>query len=38
VNPPFGFEAAARRILVWLWPVLAQDGEGGERARWLVPE
>ena len=38
VNPPFGFEAAARRILAWLWPVLAQDGEGGERARWLVPE
>ena len=38
VNPPFGFEAAARKILAWLWPVLAQDGEGEQRARWLAPE
>lgn len=38
VNPPFGFETAAKKILAWLWPVLAQDGEGGQRARWLVPE
>jgi 23S rRNA (adenine2030-N6)-methyltransferase len=37
-NPPFGFEAAARNILAWLWPVLAKDGEGEERVRWLVPE
>ena len=38
VNPPFGFEAAARKIVTWLWPVLAHGGEGGERVRWLVPE
>ena len=38
VNPPFGFEAVARKILAWLWPLLAQDGEGGERVRWLAPE
>jgi 23S rRNA (adenine2030-N6)-methyltransferase len=38
VNPPFGFEAAARKIVAWLWPVLAENGEGGERVRWLVPE
>ncbi|MEO7728949.1 MAG: 23S rRNA (adenine(2030)-N(6))-methyltransferase RlmJ [Burkholderiales bacterium] len=38
VNPPFGFEAAARKITNWLWPVLAQDGAGSERVRWLVPE
>jgi 23S rRNA (adenine2030-N6)-methyltransferase len=37
-NPPFGFEAAARKILAWLWPLLAQDGEGGQRVQWLVPE
>ena len=37
-NPPFGFEAVARGILAWLWPVLAQDGEGGQRVSWLVPE
>ena len=38
VNPPFDFETAAKKILAWLWPVLAQDGEGEQRARWLVPE
>lgn len=38
VNPPFGFETAAKKILAWLWLVLAQDGEGEQRARWLVPE
>jgi 23S rRNA (adenine2030-N6)-methyltransferase len=38
VNPTFGFEAEAREILEWLWPVLAVDGAGGSRARWLVPE
>jgi len=37
-NPPFGFEAAARKILAWLWPVLAPDGEGGQRVNWLAPE
>lgn len=38
VNPPFGFEAAARKITAWLRPLLAQDGAGGERVHWLVPE
>jgi 23S rRNA (adenine2030-N6)-methyltransferase len=38
VNPTFGFEAEARAILQWLWPVLAVDGAGGSRVRWLVPE
>ena len=37
-NPPFGFEAVARRILAWLWPVLSQGGAGGQRVSWLVPE
>jgi 23S rRNA (adenine2030-N6)-methyltransferase len=38
VNPPFGFEAEARPMLEWLWRVLAPGGEGGQQARWLVPE
>jgi len=38
VNPPFGFEAEARPLLEWLWPVLAHGGAGGQRVRWLVPE
>jgi len=38
VNPPFGFEAAARAILAWLWPVLSRQGDGEQRARWLAPE
>jgi 23S rRNA (adenine2030-N6)-methyltransferase len=38
VNPPFGFEAVARKIVTWLWPLLSQAGAGGERVRWLVPE
>ena len=37
-NPPFGFEAVARRILAWLWPVLSQGGEGAHAVRWLVAE
>ena len=37
-NPPFGFEAAARALLAWLWPVLAREGAGGQRVRWLAPE
>ena len=37
-NPPFGFEATACSILDWLWPLLSQDGEGGKRVHWLVPE
>ncbi|MEK7877403.1 MAG: 23S rRNA (adenine(2030)-N(6))-methyltransferase RlmJ [Pseudomonadota bacterium] len=38
VNPPFGFEAAARAILAWLWPVLARRGDGEQRVRWLAAE
>ncbi len=37
-NPPFGFEAVARKILAWLWPLLARDGEGGQQVKWLVAE
>lgn len=38
VNPPFGFEPAAREIVGWLHPLLAENGQGGERVRWLVEE
>jgi len=38
VNPPFRFDAEARRLLEWLVPVLAQTGESGSRVRWLAPE
>jgi 23S rRNA (adenine2030-N6)-methyltransferase len=38
VNPPFGFGEEARTILDWLWRVLAVDGAGTQRVRWLVPE
>jgi 23S rRNA (adenine2030-N6)-methyltransferase len=38
VNPPFGFEAVARKILAWLWPVLAVSGEGAQHVKWLVAE
>ena len=37
-NPPFGFEAVARRIFAWLWPLLSQNGEGEQSVRWLVSE
>lgn len=37
-NPPFGFEQTARTILAWLRPVLAREGRGGQRVRWLVGE
>ena len=38
VNPPFGFEATARAILAWLWPVLSRQADGEQRVRWLAPE
>jgi len=38
VNPPFGFDGEARTILEWLHPVLAEAGQGGWSAQWLVPE
>ncbi len=37
-NPPFEFEATARELLRWLWPVLSRNGEGAQRVRWLAPE
>ena len=38
VNPPFGFDTEAQSVLDWLWPILNEDGAGGVRLRWLVPE
>ena len=38
VNPPFGFEVTARKVLEWLWPALSQNGEGGQRVTWLARE
>jgi len=38
VNPPWGFEADAKRMLPWLWSALAGDRQGGWNVRWLVPE
>ncbi len=38
VNPPFGFEQEAARMLAWLWRALSREQEGGVRVRWLVPE
>lgn len=38
VNPPFGFEASAKKILGYLKPLLAEKNEGDARVRWLVPE
>ncbi len=44
VNPPHGFEVQAKALLDWLRPVLADQGEPGDRpqssvrVRWLVPE
>jgi len=37
-NPPFGFADIARAIVEWLRPLLAQDGAGERRVRWLVSE
>ena len=37
VNPPFGFEAAARSALAWLAAAMAQTA-GSFHVRWLVPE
>ena len=37
-NPPFGFEAVARKMLAWLWPLLSQAREGEHAVRWLVSE
>jgi 23S rRNA (adenine2030-N6)-methyltransferase len=36
VNPPFGFEQAARALLPWLVEVLSAAGAGGQRVRALA--
>jgi 23S rRNA (adenine2030-N6)-methyltransferase len=36
VNPPYGFEEVARRMLDWLGPVLARDPAARTRVRWLA--
>lgn len=43
INPPWGLDDEARRILPWLWTQLATDrqggkGEGSSEVEWLVPE
>ncbi len=38
VNPPWKFEAEARPLLDWLAQALSQDGGGGAKVDWLVPE
>ena len=38
VNPPWKFDAEARPLLDWIWRALAQDGSGGVKVEWLVPE
>jgi 23S rRNA (adenine2030-N6)-methyltransferase len=38
VNPPYGFEEVARRMLDWLGPVLARDPAARTRVRWLAGE
>ena len=38
VNPPWKFDAEARPLLDWIWRALAQDGAGGVKVEWLVPE
>lgn len=38
VNPPYGLDEEAREILPWLWQAMAEEGTGGSRVEWLVPE
>ena len=38
VNPPWKFDREARPLLDWIWRALAQDGAGGVKVDWLVPE
>ena len=38
VNPPWKFDREARPLLDWIWRALAQDGAGGVKVEWLVPE
>jgi len=38
VNLPWKFDAEARPLLDWIWRALSQDGAGGVKVDWLVPE
>lgn len=38
VNPPFGFEGTARKLLAWLAPVLSRGGAPAAQVRWLAAE
>lgn len=38
VNPPWKFEVEARPLLDWLAQALSQEGGGGTKVDWLVPE
>jgi 23S rRNA (adenine2030-N6)-methyltransferase len=38
VNPPFGFEGTARKLLAWLAPVLSRGAAPAAQVRWLVAE
>ena len=38
VNPPWKFDKEARALLDWIWKALAEDGAGGVKVDWLVPE
>jgi len=35
---PWKFDTEARPLLDWIWRALAQDGAGGVKVEWLVPE
>lgn len=38
VNPPWGLEGEAKKILPWVHATLARKGQGGWDVRWLVAE
>ncbi|MCC7547951.1 MAG: 23S rRNA (adenine(2030)-N(6))-methyltransferase RlmJ [Burkholderiales bacterium] len=38
VNPPYGLEDEARKMLPWLWRTLSEERTGGTEVRWVVPE
>jgi len=38
INPPWGLEEEAKRMLPWLWRHLSPDKAGGWLVHWLVPE
>lgn len=38
INPPWGLEEEARRMLPWLWRHLSASGQGRWAVEWLAPE